>query len=114
MEGVNARELQPLSEPVGLVTADVSFISLKLVLPPARNLLTEAGSIVALFKPQFEAGREQVGRGGVVRDPKIHDQVMDRMAAWAEDQGLRVVNQCDSPILGSAGNREFFLLLQKP
>ncbi len=113
-EKCNARYAFELPEQVDIVTIDVSFISLTLIIPSVITHLKAGCQVVALVKPQFEAGREQVGRGGVVRDPKIHDQVMGRMVAWAEEQGLRVVNQCDSPILGSAGNREFFLLLQKP
>ncbi len=69
---------------------------------------------MALVKPQFEAGKSEVGRGGVVRDPQVHARVLGRTLVWAVNQGLRVRNLCPSPILGDAGNREFFLLLQKP
>jgi 23S rRNA (cytidine1920-2'-O)/16S rRNA (cytidine1409-2'-O)-methyltransferase len=112
MEGVNARELQPLPERVGLVTADVSFISLKLVLPPARNLLTEAGSIVALFKPQFEAAKDEVPRGGVIRDPLQRSTVIGRFAGWCVTNGFRIVDLAASPISGADGNLEFLFWLR--
>ena len=97
-----------------MATIDVSFISLTLVIPSVVRHLREGCYIAALVKPQFEARREEVGRGGVVKDPAVHARVLGRCIAWAVDQGLRVRNLCASPILGDAGNREFFLLLQKP
>ncbi len=114
MEKTNARHPYALPEPVDLVVIDVSFISLNLVIPPALEHLRGAGHIAALVKPQFEAPREQVGRGGIVRDPKVHAAVLGRMVIWATDQGLRIRGMCPSPILGDKGNREFLLLLQKP
>lgn len=113
MERQNARYDYPLPEPVDLVVADVSFISLRLVIPPAVAHLRTGGHIAALVKPQFEAGREQVGRGGVVRDPKVHAAALGGTAVWAVEQGLRLRNMCASPIRGDKGNREFFVLLQK-
>ena len=112
-ERVNARYPLDLPQPVDLVTLDVSFISLALVIPPALTHLKVGAYLVALVKPQFEAGRDAVGRGGVIRDPKVHADVLGRMVVWSVGQGLRVRNLCPSPILGDAGNREFFLLLQK-
>jgi 23S rRNA (cytidine1920-2'-O)/16S rRNA (cytidine1409-2'-O)-methyltransferase len=97
-----------------LVTIDVSFISLTLVIPSVIAHLKSGRYMVALVKPQFEAKREEVGRGGVIKDPQVHARVLGRMTVWAVNQGLRVRNLCVSPILGDAGNREFFLLLQKP
>jgi 23S rRNA (cytidine1920-2'-O)/16S rRNA (cytidine1409-2'-O)-methyltransferase len=114
MEKLNARYPFELPEPVDLVTIDVSFISLTLVIPPVIAHLKSGRYMVALVKPQFEAKREEVGRGGVIKDPQVHARVLGRMTVWAVNQGLRVRNLCVSPILGGAGNREFFLLLQKP
>ncbi|MBI2873140.1 MAG: TlyA family RNA methyltransferase [Chloroflexi bacterium] len=113
MERVNARYPFPLTEQVDLVTADVSFISLTLVLPPSLEHLRPGGHVVALVKPQFEAGRKEVGRGGVVRDPNMHAAVLARFVRWAIEQGLRVRGVISSPITGDAGNREFLVLLQK-
>lgn len=114
MEKTNARYPYCLPEPVELVVIDVSFISLTLVIPPALEHLRDGGDVVALVKPQFEAPRENVGRGGIVKDPKVHAAVLGRMVIWASEQRLRIKNLCPSPILGDKGNREFFLLLQKP
>ncbi len=113
-EKLNARYPFELPEPVGLVVVDVSFISLTLVLPPALEHLRAGEHAVALVKPQFEAPRELVGRGGVVRDPTTHAAVLSKVVNWAVNQGLRVRNMCRSPIVGDAGNVEFFVLLQKP
>jgi 23S rRNA (cytidine1920-2'-O)/16S rRNA (cytidine1409-2'-O)-methyltransferase len=112
MEGVNARYLEGLPEPVDLVTVDVAFISLRQVLPAARRLLRPGGSIVALFKPQFEAVRREVGRGGVIRDPQMHARLIGRFALWCVRNGLRVLGLRASPLLGPAGNREFFFHLR--
>ena len=113
LERVNARYPLELPQRVDLITLDVSFISLTLVVPPALPHLQAGSHLVALVKPQFEAGRNDVGRGGVIRDPKVHAKVLGRMVVWSVEQGLRVRNLCPSPVLGDAGNREFFLLLQK-
>ena len=114
LEKCNARYAFEIPQPVDIVTIDVSFISLTLVLPSVVTHLKAGCYVVALVKPQFEVGKGQVGRGGVIKDPIVHAQVLERMVAWAVAQGLLVCNQCASPILGDAGNREFFLLLQKP
>ena len=114
MEKTNARHPYQLPEPMDLVVIDVSFISLSLVIPPALEHLQSGGNVVALVKPQFETSREQVGRGGIVRDPRVHAAVLGRMVVWATEQRLRLRGMCPSPILGDKGNREFFLLLQKP
>jgi len=113
MERVNARYPFDLPEPVDLVVADVSFISLEMVLPNAVTWLKPGGAIVALVKPQFEAGREQVGKGGVVRDPRVHAQVLGRFVSWTLSQGLRFGGLVASPITGAEGNREFLVLLRK-
>ena len=113
MERLNARYPFDLPEPVDLITIDVSFISLSLVIPSVVVHLNHRCNIIALVKPQFEAHKGEVGRGGVIRDPQIHARVLGRTIVWAINQGLRVRNLCPSPILGDAGNREFFLLLEK-
>ena len=116
LEGVNARYLKAgdLPEPVDLVTIDVSFISLTKILPAAKEILKPGGEIVALIKPQFEVGPGQVGRGGVVKDPRLHQEVCARIASFAEELGLLVKGLTESPILGPAGNREFLIHLKKP
>lgn len=113
MEGVNARYLRELPEPVDLVAVDVAFISLRQVLPAARRLLRPGGSIVALFKPQFEAARREVDKGGVIRDPQMHARLIGRFAAWCVKSGLRVLGLTASPLMGPAGNREFFFHLRE-
>ena len=112
MEGVNARYLEKLPEAVDLVTADVAFISLRRVLPAVRRLLRPGGDILALFKPQFEAVKREVGKGGVIRDPQMHARLIGRFAAWCVKNGLRVRGLTASPLLGPAGNREFFFHLR--
>lgn len=111
MDRTNARYLESLPEPVDLVTIDVSFISLLLVLPAAIRILQGEGEIIALIKPQFEAGRAQVGRGGVVRSPAVHREVLERVALWSQQQGLLVCGMVPSPIKGPAGNIEFLIYL---
>lgn len=111
MERTNARYLESLPEPVYLVTIDVSFISLKLILPSVLKWLGSPAKVVALVKPQFEAGREQVGKGGVVRDREVHRQVLQQVVAAAADAGLEVLGLIPSPITGPAGNHEFLLHL---
>ncbi|MCX7683052.1 MAG: TlyA family RNA methyltransferase [Anaerolineae bacterium] len=107
MERVNARYLERLPEPVALVTIDVSFISLTLILPAAVRWLTEHGQIVALIKPQHEAGRSEVGRGGGVRDPLVHRRVLAQVMESACAQGLGLRGLMPSPLRGPAGNVEF-------
>jgi 23S rRNA (cytidine1920-2'-O)/16S rRNA (cytidine1409-2'-O)-methyltransferase len=107
MDRTNARYLERLPEPVDLATIDVSFISLRLIVPAVTGWLRDGGQIVALIKPQFEAGRAQVGKGGVVRDPAVHRAVLEEITAWAEAQGLGLRGLIRSPITGPAGNVEF-------
>ena len=114
LEKQNARHPFELPEAVDLVVTDVSFISLTLVIPRAAEHLKPGHFLAALVKPQFEAPKGQVGRGGVIKDPKIHAAVLSKMVNWAVGERLRVRDLCRSPRLGDAGNREFFLLLQKP
>lgn len=109
MERTNARYLETLAEPVDLVTIDVSFISLKLILPAVSGWLREQGQIVALIKPQFEANPEQVEEGGVVRDKAVHRAVLEDLTAWATSQGLGSMGLIRSPLTGPAGNVEFLV-----
>ena len=112
MEGVNARYLEPLPEPVDLITVDVAFISLAKVLPAVLRSLRPQGQLLALVKPQFEAGPELVGRGGVVRDPAVHQLVLDDVLATLPQLGHTPVGLTTSPLRGPAGNVEFFVLAQ--
>ena len=111
MERHNARHPLDIEEPVSLAVADVSFISLTLVLPAIIETLAPGGIILALVKPQFEAGREEVGRGGVVRSPSVHANAIGSVALWAIENRLRVLGVRESSITGPKGNREYFLLL---
>lgn len=115
LEGVNARHLLPgdLPGPVDLITIDVSFISLRLILPAVAPLLSQGGEVIALVKPQFEAGPKEVGRGGVVRDPAVHERVVAEVSAAAEYEGLVPAGVISSPVTGPAGNREFLLWLRR-
>jgi 23S rRNA (cytidine1920-2'-O)/16S rRNA (cytidine1409-2'-O)-methyltransferase len=114
-EGVNARYVQPSDFPVkfDLVVMDVSFISVKLVLPAIVPLLKDDGRMITLIKPQFEVGRGQVGSGGIVRDEEQHRRVVAEVNALAESIGLQLVNVIDSPILGAEGNKEFLALYSR-
>jgi 23S rRNA (cytidine1920-2'-O)/16S rRNA (cytidine1409-2'-O)-methyltransferase len=112
MERQNVRDLPALPEVCDLATIDVSFIGLEKVLPAICRSLRPGAFIVALVKPQFQAERDEVGKNGVVRDPQLHAAVIGRVAAWAVQHDLRVRGLTTSPLLGPAGNREFFLLLQ--
>jgi 23S rRNA (cytidine1920-2'-O)/16S rRNA (cytidine1409-2'-O)-methyltransferase len=116
LEGVNARYLDPDQLPADLrrfdvVTIDVSFISLRLILPAVMPLVGDDGRVVALVKPQFEAGREEVGKGGIVRDTQVHERVVNEVAESAHRVGLDRVAIEPSPVTGAEGNREVFLLL---
>jgi 23S rRNA (cytidine1920-2'-O)/16S rRNA (cytidine1409-2'-O)-methyltransferase len=112
MERTNARYLTELPEPLHLATIDVSFISLKLVLPAVRQLVAPDGEIIVLIKPQFEAGRRKVRKGGVVRDPAVHRAVLLDVLGWAVQHGFEVRGLMRSPLLGPAGNVEFLAHLQ--
>ena len=118
MEGVNARDLS-LAERVDFAVVDVAFISLQRVLPAVAGVLSRearnrgAGTIVALFKPQFEAAKEEVPRGGVIKAPLMHATLIGRFVRWCIDNGFRVLSMTASPILGAEGNREFFFWLRR-
>ena len=112
-EGVNAREAVPVEESVDLVVADVSFISLRLALPPSLGKLRDGGDLVALVKPQFEAGRDAVGKGGIVRDSGTRAAAVIAVANDLQRRGLGVVAITASPIAGREGNREIFVHARK-
>jgi 23S rRNA (cytidine1920-2'-O)/16S rRNA (cytidine1409-2'-O)-methyltransferase len=113
---LNARflEYRDIGEAVDLVTIDVSFISLALVIPQIPSVMKNGADCIALVKPQFEVGRESVGKGGIVRDPALHQAAIDKVASAARSTGLECVAFQESPIAGREGNREFFVLLRKP
>ncbi len=113
MERTNARYLESLPESVQLVTVDVSFISLALILARVYDWLLENGLVIILIKPQFEAGKAQVGKGGVVRDPSVHHEVLHNVLTWCLQNKLSPCGLIRSPITGPAGNIEFLSLLQK-
>jgi 23S rRNA (cytidine1920-2'-O)/16S rRNA (cytidine1409-2'-O)-methyltransferase len=115
MERLNARALsrEMFDEAPQLAVIDVSFISLTLVLPAVANVLSDDGEIIALIKPQFEAGREKVGKGGVVRDEEVHREVIDKIMSFASSIGLVSKGTVQSPLLGPAGNKEFFIYLTR-
>jgi len=114
-EQTNARSLDAsvIPEPVDIVVCDASFIGLAKVLKAPLKLAKPRAKLVALVKPQFEAGREEVGKGGVVRDPAVHDRVCADVAAWVEAQGWTVLGITPSPITGPEGNVEFLLGAEK-
>jgi len=112
MERVNARYPIHLPEKVDLATIDLSFISVEKVLPSVVNLLKDDSYIMVLIKPQFEARRGEVGKGGVIKQPIVHARVLGRFIAWITEHGLRLGGVVASPILGASGNKEFFVLLR--
>ena len=115
MEKTNIRYLTPdqLEEKIQLASVDVSFISLTKVLGPARELLTEDGEMVCLIKPQFEAGREKVGKKGVVRDRAVHREVIENVVGFASENGFRVLGLDYSPVRGPEGNIEYLMYLTR-
>jgi len=113
MERINIRYLDRLPVPADLAVIDVSFISLRLVLPRVRELLSAPGDVVALVKPQFEVGKGAVGKGGVVRDPEQHRAVVSELSLFADEIGYAVAGEMPSPIVGAKGNREFLLYLKR-
>jgi 23S rRNA (cytidine1920-2'-O)/16S rRNA (cytidine1409-2'-O)-methyltransferase len=114
-EQTNARFVtaEQVPEPIDIVVCDASFISLAKVLEAALKLAREGAKLVALVKPQFEAGREEVGKGGVVRDPTVHERVCTQAKDWVESQGWTVLGIVPSPITGPEGNVEFLLGAEK-
>ncbi len=115
LERTNIRRLRPgdLEDPIHGAVIDVSFISLRLVVPPVSDLLTRHSFIIALIKPQFEVGKGQVGKGGVVRDRDLHRAVIDGLTDFFRESGWRVEGHIPSPLLGPKGNREFLIYLTR-
>ncbi len=115
MEKVNIRYLDfdTVDKDVDFISIDVSFISLKLVFPVASQLLGEQGSLVCLVKPQFEAGRSQVGKKGIVRDPAVHREVIENVIRYGEENGLYSHGLTFSPVTGTKGNIEYLLYMKK-
>jgi len=115
LEKINIRNLQPenITDRINGAVIDVSFISLRLVVPSVSPLLLRDAFIIALIKPQFEVGRHQVGKGGVVRDPSLHREVVTQLRAFFESVNWTVVGQITSPLLGPKGNQEFFVYLKR-
>ena len=116
MERTNARYIQPgdLQDSLDLAVIDAAFISLKLLIPPLLSLFQKNISIIALIKPQFEVGKGKVGKGGVVRDPELHQEVIDDIIGFCADLGLQSKGVTPSPILGPKGNTEFLIYLVSP
>ncbi len=116
MERTNARDLkaEDFDEKFDLAVIDVSFISVTKLLPVILPLLTDAGRIITLIKPQFEVGKGEVGKGGIVREAEKHDRVVAEINGFAEGLGLRVGGVIESPILGAEGNKEFLALYERP
>jgi 23S rRNA (cytidine1920-2'-O)/16S rRNA (cytidine1409-2'-O)-methyltransferase len=112
VERANVRFLEHLPEPMDFAAIDVAFIGLRLVLPNVAKLLVPSGQAIALIKPQFEVGRESVGKGGVVRDPRLHRRAIEEVLAEAERIGFSPAGIIRSPIQGPAGNVEFLAWLQ--
>ncbi len=111
MERVNAHYPFSLPEKVNMATLDLSFISVTKVIPNIIGHLTQPGYIIILLKPQFEAKREEVGKGGIIKDPQVHARVLSRFIVWAVEHDLRLRGLVASPILGAEGNKEFLILL---
>ncbi len=115
LERTNIRHMDTslIEESIDFISIDVSFISVKLILPVASQVLKEGGQVVVLAKPQFEAGREQVGKKGIVRDEKVHKEVVEKVIQYGKEVGLKHLGTIDSPITGAKGNKEFLLLFEK-
>ena len=114
MEKTNARYLtkEMFTEPITLAVMDVSFISITLILPALKSVLTPNSSLISLVKPQFEAGRSEVGKGGIIKNVAIHKKVLNNIAAFSNTNGWQIAGFTVSPIQGTKGNKEFFVHLQ--
>lgn len=114
-ENVNARNLkrEDFDDPFDLIVMDVSFISVTKILPVLPPLLKDTGRIITLIKPQFEVGKGEVGKGGIVREPEKHQRVVTEINEFAQGCGLKVAGVIDSPILGAEGNKEFLALYER-
>ena len=114
IERTNIVDFKDLSVRIDLAVVDVSFTSLEIVLPAVLRLLSQRGQVIVLLKPQFEASKSEVPRGGVILDPLIHAAVIGRFLEWAVDRNIRIRNFLSSGVLGEKGNREFFLHIEPP
>lgn len=114
-EGMNARllDVSVITDAIDMLVADVSFISLKLAIPPALPLLKPGATLVMLAKPQFEVGRENVGKGGVVKDQRMRDAALGDLREFFTGVGLEFLGECESPITGRKGNVEYFIVFRK-
>ena len=112
MDRVNARYPIPVPQKVDLATMDLSFISVEKVIPSVARLIKDNGYLLVLIKPQFEARRGEVGKGGVIKQPLVHARVLGRFIAWAIEHGFKLGGLVASPIPGASGNKEFFVLLR--
>lgn len=112
IDRTNARYPLPITENINIAVIDVSFISLEKIVPNVAAVTKRGGSIICLVKPQFEAGKSLVEKGGLVKDPTVHARVLGRFISWSVERGYRIAGVIPSPILGSSGNREFFVVLK--
>jgi 23S rRNA (cytidine1920-2'-O)/16S rRNA (cytidine1409-2'-O)-methyltransferase len=115
LERRNIRYLkkEEVPEEVDLILIDTSFISIEKFLPHLLEFLKKGGTLISLIKPQFEVGKGEVGKGGVVKDPILHQKVIDRISQFSRALGLNVLGVAESPLLGPKGNKEFFICLRK-
>lgn len=114
IERTNARDLKPHAEAPQAIVADLSFISLKLALPPALAMAAESAWLIALVKPQFEVGKENIGKGGIVRDEAVQNAVLEQISHWLpSNAGWSLIGTMESPVRGGDGNREFLIAARK-
>jgi 23S rRNA (cytidine1920-2'-O)/16S rRNA (cytidine1409-2'-O)-methyltransferase len=114
IERTNARDLKPLPQAPQAIVADLSFISLKPALPPALSVAASGAWLIALVKPQFEAGRENIGKGGIVRDEAVQNAVLANIITWLPtNDGWSLIGSMESPVKGGDGNREFLIAARK-
>ena len=112
MDRVNARNTPDIQEKLDLIVIDVSFISIQKIIPAVAGLLKDKGTIIVLVKPQFEAKRDEVGKGGIIKQPEIHARVLGRFIKWITENGYRLRGLVTSPIEGASGNREFLVRIK--
>ena len=112
IDRTNARYPLPISEQIDIAAIDVSFISLEKIVPNVADITKQGGRIICLVKPQFEAGKSMVEKGGLVKDPAVHAGVLGKFISWSINKGYRIIGLTPSPIYGRSGNREFFVLLR--
>jgi 23S rRNA (cytidine1920-2'-O)/16S rRNA (cytidine1409-2'-O)-methyltransferase len=113
MERTNLRQIKTLPEKVDLVTLDLSFISVLKVIDAVKNLLKDAGKLIVLIKPQFEAEKHQVGKGGIVKDPAVHQEVIKKVTEGVQAEGFELIGVIESPIEGTTGNKEFLAYFER-